>query len=106
MIIEVNVSRSQSVAFDELVVPRRSFVFLVASQHALYAHADALNVLHGTPALAAEQVQANYAIRVDVRVHGNRSLGRLNEGNLWGFYESWLDPTARTTCGECEGAYL
>ena len=35
-----------------------------------------------TPALLIEQVQANYAVRVDVRMHGNLVFGVLNEDNF------------------------
>jgi hypothetical protein len=38
-----------------------------------------------TPALLIEQVQANYAVRVDVRMHGNLVLGVLDEHNFGRF---------------------
>jgi hypothetical protein len=41
--------------------------------------------VYGTPALLIEQVQANYAIRIDVRMHGNRVLGVFDEYNFGRF---------------------
>ena len=38
-----------------------------------------------TPALLIEQVQADYAVRVDVRMHGNLVFGVLDEYNFGGF---------------------
>ena len=35
--------------------------------------------MNGTPALLIEQVQANYAVRVDVRMHGNLVFGVFDE---------------------------
>lgn len=90
MIVEVDISWPQSVASNELVISRWSFVLLVASQHALYAHTHALDVLHWTPALTAEQIETNDAVRIDVGMHRNRSLGRLNECDLGGLYRVLL----------------
>lgn len=60
-------------------VPGRSLVLRVAGQHALQAHADALDVLHRTPAGGAEEVEADDAVAVDVWMHGD-GAGRRGRG--------------------------
>lgn len=51
---KVDVPWSQSVGPNKIGVARRSLILVVAGQHALYAKADALNILHRTPSLAAQ----------------------------------------------------
>lgn len=53
---------------DELSVALRTLVLGVSCQHALDRHTDALDTLHWRPARRAEQVEADYAVRVDVWV--------------------------------------
>lgn len=76
---KVNVSGSQTVASHKLLVSRWSLVLNVAGQHALQAHADALDVLDWTPALVAEEIEADDAIRVDVGVYRYRAVVFLLE---------------------------
>lgn len=97
MVVEINVLWPQSVAPDKLLVSRRSLVLAVARQHALEAHAHALDVLHRTPALRSQKVKTYDAIGVDVRVDGNRTVVFLDKSHLWRFYgilaaESELQP--------------
>lgn len=70
---ELNVAWPQLVAPHEVLVARGSLVLVVACKHALDAHADALRALHGAPALRSEEVEANDAVGVDVRVYRNRA---------------------------------
>lgn len=86
MIVKINVLRPQLIGTDKVLVTRRPLVLCVSRQHALDRHADALDVLYGTPALVSEQVQANDAVAVDVRVHGYRAVGRLVEGDFRRLY--------------------
>jgi hypothetical protein len=89
MVIEIDVLGSLSVAPDKLFVARRPFVLAVARQHALDAHAHALDVLHGAPALRAEKVETYDAIGVDVWMHGNWSVVLLDKGDFWWFCSTW-----------------
>ena len=85
MVVEVYVPWPQAVPPDELLVAWRSLVLGVPCQHALQAHAHALDVLHGAPALLAEEVEADDAVGVDVGVHRDRSVGQVDEGYLGRF---------------------
>ncbi len=87
MVIELHVPGTQPVAPDELFVPRWTLVLRVARKHALNTHANALYVLDWTPTLSTEEIQADEAIRVDMRMHGNRPIGKLDESDLWRFYD-------------------
>lgn len=82
MVVEVNVSWSEAVAPHKLVITSGSLILLVSGQHALYAHADTLYVLYGTPALVSEKIQADNAVGVYVGMHWDRSLGCFHERDL------------------------
>lgn len=71
MILKPYIPRPLRVQPHEILVPRGALVLRVARQHALQAHAHALDVLHGRPAGRAEQVEADDAVAVDVRVDGD-----------------------------------
>lgn len=86
MVVEVDVSWPQAVSSHELLIARRSLVFGVACQHALDAHADALNILYRAPSLTTQKVEADDAIRIDVRVHRYRSVVQLYKGDLRRLY--------------------
>lgn len=75
VVIEVDVPGPQPIALHEFIVARRSLILRVASQHALQAHTNALDVLYGTPALLTKQIEAYDAIRVDVRMYWYGSVG-------------------------------
>ena len=82
---KVNVFRPQAVGFHKLLVPWRPLVLGVPREHALQAHADALNILYWAPALLTEEVQADDAVGVYVWVDRNRSVGQVYKGDLGGF---------------------
>lgn len=42
--------------------------------------------MYGTPSLSVKKIKANYAIRIDVRVHGDRVGGIFEEDDFRGFY--------------------
>lgn len=88
MIVKVDVPRPQSIALDEFIVSRRSLVLRVASQHALKAHADALDILYRTPSLLTKKIETDDAIRVYVRVYRYGSVGQLDEGHFGRFYDN------------------
>lgn len=73
----------------EIFIARRSFVLGVSRQHALDAHADALDILHGAPALRAQQVEADDAVGVNMGVDGNDSIGRGDECHFRRFYSTF-----------------
>jgi hypothetical protein len=74
VVVEVDIPRSEAVRAYKVLVARRPLVLGVARQHALQAHADALDVLNGAPPLLAKQVETYDAIRVYVRVNRDRSV--------------------------------
>jgi hypothetical protein len=90
MVIELHVPRAQAVASDELFVPGRALVLCIASEHALDTHADALYVLNRTPTLSTKEIQTYDAIRVDMRMHWDWSIGKLDESDLGRFYDRLL----------------
>jgi len=62
VIIKIDVSWSSPVAGYELRISFRTLILGVTGQHALQGHAYALDVLYWTPALCAEQIEADDAI--------------------------------------------
>lgn len=72
---EVDVAGPASVVRDEVAVAWRSFVTCICGQHALNAHADALNRLYRWPAGWTEEVQAYDSVAVYVRVDRDRARG-------------------------------
>lgn len=99
VVVKLNVPGPLPVPADELLVARRAFVLGVARQHALQAHAHALDVLDGAPPLLAEEVEADDAVGVDVRVHRDGSVGGLDKGYLGGLCAEWL----ALALGGCRG---
>ena len=75
MVKELDVAGSQLVSSYKVLVTGGPLVLVVARQHALDAHADTLDTLDRAPALLAEQVEADDAVGVYVRVHGDRTVG-------------------------------
>lgn len=70
-----NITDPATIIRHELTIPRRPLVPRVRRQHTLYAHADALDRLHGRPAGRAEQVETDDAVAVDVGVHWDWAWG-------------------------------
>lgn len=85
MVIKIDVPWPSSIVQHKTLVSFWPLVLAVPSQHALYAHADALHVLYRAPALGTQEVEADDAIRVDVGVHWDRTICGVHEGYLWGF---------------------
>ena len=79
--MEIDVPRPLPIVPTEILVPFRPLVPRVARQYALQAHAHALDALHGAPAGFVEQIQADDAIAVDVRMHGNAGSGQVFAGH-------------------------
>lgn len=71
----------------KLLIPRRPLSPRVPRQHALDAHAHALDVLNGAPALGPKEIKADDAVAVDVGVEGDGAggLGEGEEGYFGGF---------------------
>jgi len=90
VIVKIDVPWAQPVRPDKLLVSRRPLRLGIARQHALDAHADALHILDGTPALVAQKIQADEAVRVDMRVQRNRPVGGPNEGDFRCFCSSYI----------------
>lgn len=77
LVDEPDISGPLGVSTDKFLVTGGTLVLGVACQHALDAHADALDVVDGAPALGAEQIEADDAVGVNVRVDGDRPLRRF-----------------------------
>lgn len=82
VVVKLDVFWPQPVVPDEFSIPRWPLVFGIAGQHALQAHAYALDVLNRTPASGTEQVQTDDAVGVDVRVDRNRPIRQMDEYDL------------------------
>nr|POE49419.1 hypothetical protein CFP56_50336 [Quercus suber] len=88
MIEKVDVPWSLPVTPHELLIPGGPFRLGVTRQHTLDADTDALDVVHGAPALRVQQIEADDAVGVDVRVQGDaarRGGGRREEDDFRGF---------------------
>lgn len=85
VVVELNIPRPLPVGAYKFLIAGGPLVLGVSRQHALQAHTHALDVLDGAPALLAEEVEADDAVGVDVRVHRDGSVGGLDEGHLGGF---------------------
>lgn len=79
---KLHVSRSRAVGFNELFVAFWSLVFGIAREHTLNTHTDTFGTLYWTPALCSQKVEANNAVRVDMRVH--------RDGTVWSLFKSDL----------------
>lgn len=86
--VEVDIPRPLPVEPHKVGITLWSLVLGVASQHALQTHAHALDVVNGAPSLLVEKVEADDAVRVDVRVHRN-NVGRIaDKGDLRRFCDA------------------
>jgi hypothetical protein len=83
MVIKINIPWSSSIIRNETLVSFWSLVLGVSGEHGLQGHAYAFYVLDGRPALCSEEVEADYAVGIDVWVHGN-GAGRVGgEGECY-----------------------
>jgi len=80
MIQEIDIPRPLPIRPDKLGVPRRPFGLGITREHALDRNANALDVVHGAPALGVEQVEADDAVAIDVRVQGDLAVDGAGEG--------------------------
>ena len=88
MVVKVDVTGPLAVGSDKVGIARRPLILCIAGQHALQTHADTLDVLNRAPALRPEQVEANNAIGVDMRVHRDRPIGELEKHDFWWLYSA------------------
>lgn len=65
---ETYVPWSLRVVPDKVLVSRWSLLLGVAREHTLETDAHALYVMHWTPPLSVEEVEADDAVRIDVRM--------------------------------------
>jgi hypothetical protein len=82
---EVDIPWPLSIASHECFVSRRPLILRIACQHTLQTHTHALYIVHRAPALFVEQIEADDAVGVDVRMHGDRVGNVLDEHAFWGF---------------------
>lgn len=84
MKLKPNILRPGPIIFHKELIPLGPLVAAVARQHALQAHAHALDVLHGAPARLVQQIKADDAVAVHVRVHRDRPrrVGEWDERHL------------------------
>lgn len=68
MINKANIPRALRITPHKRLIPLRPLVLCVAREHALDTHAHAFDILHRAPACGAEQIEADDAVGVDVRV--------------------------------------
>lgn len=85
MEVEVDISRSQSIPPHKVLVAIWTFSLSIASEHALQADAHALNVVNRAPGFFGEEVEADYTVRVDVRVYRYLVGSVLKENDFWRF---------------------
>jgi hypothetical protein len=68
----------------EILIPLGPLLLIITAQHALQTNTHALDIMYGRPAGAVEQVEADDAVGVDVRVPGYRVRVVADEGDFWG----------------------
>ena len=91
-IAKPDIPRSLRIPLYKLLVPRRTLILGISRQHTLQTHGHALDVLDGTPAGGAEEIEADDAVGVDVRVDGDfagRGCGGY-KGDFGGFWNGLL----------------
>ena len=86
VIIEVDVLRALCISPHEILITRWSLILCVTRQHALDAHAHTFHILYRTPPLSTQQIQADDAIRVDMRVDWDWTVRCPDKGHFRGLY--------------------
>ena len=71
MINKTNIPRPLRITPHKRLIPLGPLILRIPRQHALDTHTHALHILHGAPARGAEQVEADDAVGVDVRMDGD-----------------------------------
>lgn len=86
---KINISRPLSVIPHKVLISLRPLLLRVARQHTLETDTHAFDVVDGGPAGAVEQVEADDAVGVDVRVDGDGTEGlrEVDEGDFGCFYK-------------------
>jgi hypothetical protein len=87
---KVNIPWPLRIIPDEILIPLRPLLLRITRQHALQTHTDALDIVDGRPTRAVEQVEADDAVGIDVRVPGDGVVGVANEGDFWGLRDVGL----------------
>ena len=85
---KINIAWSEPVGPNKIGISRGPFVLGVASEHTLDADAHTFDVLNRGPALTTQKIQADDAVGVNVRVHGNGTVVRLDEDDFWCFCDA------------------
>jgi hypothetical protein len=67
---KTDIPRPLSIIPDKVFVPLRPFLLGITREHALQAYTHAFDIVDRGPTGAVEQVEADDAVRVDVRVPG------------------------------------
>lgn len=80
---EVDIPRPLRIIPDEILIALRPLLLRVTCQHTLQANTHAFDVVDRGPAGAVEQVEADDAVGVDVRVPGYR-VGFVAEEDYFG----------------------
>ena len=81
---KINIPRPLLVVAHEVIVARRTFFGGITREHALQAHTYAFHIVNGGPSRAIEEVEANDAVGVDVRVPGYGVRGCTDEDYFGG----------------------
>jgi hypothetical protein len=68
---KTDVSRSLRIVPDKILIPRRPLLLCITCEHTLQTNTHALDIMHWAPPLSIEQVKADDAVGVDVRVPWN-----------------------------------
>ena len=81
---KINIPRPLRIIPDEILIALGPLLLRITRQHALQTDADALDIVHWRPPRAVEQVEADDAVGVDVRVPGDRVRGVADKGDFGG----------------------
>lgn len=82
MKLKRNIPRPLRIIPHKILISNRPLLLRITRQHALQTHTYALNIVNGRPTAAVQQVEADDAVGVDVRVVGDRVHGVADEGDF------------------------
>lgn len=105
LINKSNIPGPLSIPPHKLLIPRRALRPRVPRQHTLNTHTHALDILHGAPALGPEEIEAYYAVAVDMGMEGDGAggLGEGEEGYFGCFCRVYVSFGARRGLGWPKG---